>query len=180
MLSGLRGGLPIRPVTAASLLAAIMPPSYHHRRPTPPEPSPPPPPWPRPPEPSPPQKTFPILLAERTPLSGVPPGIAEGPSLLLHTVISSISAIVMLLLACSLRFQSHRRLGPLRGTVVQARPVLQAYGVIPMSGASVDDEEPLNAVGEPLNAVEEYAANAPALSLLPWHSHTHACSARLM
>uniref|UniRef100_A0A7S2I8Y8 Uncharacterized protein n=1 Tax=Haptolina brevifila TaxID=156173 RepID=A0A7S2I8Y8_9EUKA len=46
----------------------------------------------------------------------------------MHTIVSSISAVVMLLLAFLLRFQQVR---PHRHTVAQARPILQAYGVVP-------------------------------------------------
>jgi len=55
----------------------------------------------------------------------------EGPSLMVHTLISSISAVVMLLLAMSLRAQAHARRPMMRAPVAEARPVLQAYGVVP-------------------------------------------------
>lgn len=111
--------------------------------PLPPEPSPPPPPVPRLPEPSPPQQLtalqFTLASSDQFSLSESdnpfqlrPP---EAPSLLLHSMVSMLSACAMLVLACSLRAQTRRaRLRPVG--VVMARPVLQVYGYL----ASEEDE----------------------------------------
>ena len=117
--------------------------------PSPPEPSPPPPPVPRMPEPSPPQLTalqFTLASSDQFSLSESenpfrmrPP---EAPSLLLHSMVSMLSACAMLVLACSLRAQTRRaRLRPVG--VVMARPVLQVYGIVPGS-----EEEEMHAAVE--------------------------------
>lgn len=105
--------------------------------PLPPEPSPPPPPPPRPPEPSPPgtkQQDDEVLVLHF--LDGddtaihVRQGEMQGPSLLLHMIISGLSMVAMLVLTCSLRAQTLRRVR-VRPSVAIARPVLQLYGMLP-------------------------------------------------
>ena len=105
------------------------------------EPSPPPPPWPAPPEPSPPLHAAPaservaftsLLSGERVQLLG---GEPQGPSLVLHAAVSIMSAVVMLILACSLRVQVRLDSRPRRRDVpvAEARPVMLAYGILPTS-----------------------------------------------
>ena len=68
--------------------------------------------------------------------------MVEGPPLILHMIVSTFSALGMLILACSLRAQmGHRHLRHhrhLRPAVVMAQPVLQAYGVVPTH----DEQQP--------------------------------------
>lgn len=85
----------------------------------------------------------------------------EGPSLMVHTLISSISAIVMLLLAMSLRAQAHARRPMMRAPVAEARPVLQAYGVVPTA-----DTAEMRAAEEP-SAPNEAVAASVELQMLP-------------
>ena len=109
--------------------------------PQPPEPSPPPPPSPRPPEPSPPSLLLHFLDGDGA-LVQEHAGMVEGPPLILHMIVSTFSALGMLILACSLRAQmGHRHLRHhrhLRPAVVMAQPVLQAYGVVPTH----DEQQP--------------------------------------
>lgn len=72
------------------------------------------------------------------------PALMEGPPLLLHMMVSSMSALGMLFLACSLRAQTRQlQRAPRRAPVVHARPVLQVYGVLPQGElpAAEDDDE---------------------------------------
>ena len=113
--------------------------------PHPPEPSPPPPPSPNPPEPSPPIIVLHFLDGDTTILQGGPR--MEGPPLILHMLVSTFSALGMLILACSLRLQNrphhHHRLRP---PVVEARPVLQAYGMVPTNADEIElGDEPQRA-----------------------------------
>jgi hypothetical protein len=129
--------------------------------PLPPEPSPPPPPLPLPPEPSP-----PLLLSY---LDGEASAIEiDGPPLILHMIVSTFSALGMLVLACSLRAQTVR-LVPRRQfrdhPIVEARPVLQVYGVVPTHDTSHD--VPLTAATD--DDVEE-AHDAHELDELPPHA----------
>lgn len=86
-----------------------------------------------------------LLSGERVPVTSFAPG-QQMPSLLLHTVVSMMSAMVMLTLACFLRLQTgreHRRRAP----VAQARPIMMAYGVVPTT--------------EEVNTVDEVADRTP-------------------
>ena len=64
----------------------------------------------------------------------------QGPSLLLHMLVSSLSALAMLALTCSLRYQAMTRVR-VRPSVAIARPVLQVYGVLPGSESQADSTE---------------------------------------
>ena len=99
--------------------------------PLPPEPSPPPPPPPRPPEPSPPSYVFLHFLDEDSALQLGHPQL-EGPSLMMHMVISSLSAVAMLVLACSLRTQQRVIRHRPRPAVAHATPIYgTVYGMVP-------------------------------------------------
>lgn len=161
---------PILPTVAAAVTSRaseLQPPPL----PLPPEPSPPPPPLPRPPEPVPPAFAIIDLLTGEdvrpTPtehaaawfrtlftlypwrrvqmhFGGPPHGdFMEGPPLMVHMLISSISAMGMLVLACSLRAQMPRRHLPRAPRIVEARPVLEAYGVLPLTAPEEDEEAAL-------------------------------------
>ena len=107
--------------------AEVVPP-----RPLPPEPSPPPPPAPRPPEPSPPS-LFLLHFFDDDAAVTVSHGQMqmEQPSLILHMLVSSLSAFAMLILACGLRAQRSIVRHRPRPAVAEATPVLQVYGTIP-------------------------------------------------
>ena len=69
-------------------------------------------------------------------------GEAPEPSLLLHTAVSTISAIVMLILAFSLRHVAQPR--HRQRAVAEARPVVMAYGVVPQSDAAINEDSAVN------------------------------------
>ena len=120
------------------------------------EPSPPPPPWPHPPEPSPPSPTRQFVLGSL--LSGeqvfdlgdleVHRGSTNGPDVLLHSIVSMMSAIVMLVLACSLRVQAQPRR---RAHVANAYPVMLAYGMVPTSEMTIAVSDDVGEVGIPIS-----------------------------
>ena len=120
------------------------------------EPSPPPPPWPHPPEPSPPSPTRQFVLGSL--LSGeqvfdlgdleVHRGSTNGPDVLLHSIVSMMSAIVMLVLACSLRVQAQPRR---RAHVANAYPVMLAYGMVPTSEMTMAVSDDVGEVGIPIS-----------------------------
>ena len=121
------------------------------------EPSPPPPPWPQPPEPSPPSLHPLGHIVLGSLLSGeqvfdlgdleVHRGITNGPDVLLHSIVSMMSAVVLLVLACSLRVQAQPRR---RAPVANAYPVMLAYGMVPTSEMTIATSEDLGEVGIPV------------------------------
>jgi len=121
------------------------------------EPSPPPPPWPQPPEPSPPSPhplghnvLGSLLSGEQVFDLGdleVHRGITNGPDVLLHSIVSMMSAVVLLVLACSLRVQAQPRR---RAPVANAYPVMLAYGMVPTSEMTIATSEDLGEVGIPI------------------------------
>ena len=121
------------------------------------EPSPPPPPWPQPPEPSPPSPHPLGHIVLGSLLSGeqvfdlgdleVHRGITWGPDVLLHSIVSMMSAVILLVLACSLRVQAQPRR---RAPVANAYPVMLAYGMVPTSEMTIATSEDLGEVGIPI------------------------------
>ena len=107
--------------------ACLQPPPPY---PVPPEPSPPPPPVPLAPEPAPPDGNQDLFFyfdgQERIPTMRP----IEGPGIMVHMLISTLSAVGMLMLACSLRVQHRVRLRP-PVALAQVVPVLQVYGIVP-------------------------------------------------
>ena len=122
------------------------------------EPSPPPPPWPQPPEPSPPSPHPLGHIVLGSLLSGeqvfdlgdleVHRGITNGPDVLLHSIVSMMSAVVMLVLACSLRVQAQPRR---RAPVANAYPVMLAYGMVPTSEMTIAVSDDVGEVGIPIS-----------------------------
>jgi hypothetical protein len=150
-------------VCASSATRSSPPPA-----PSPPEPSPPPPPPPLPPEPASNSDEVVVLHfldGDETAVmrrSGV-----QGPSLLLHMLVSSLSALAMLVLTCSLRHQALQRVR-VRPSVAIARPVLQVYGMLPGSESRaataelagvVDGSETVEQTTNLLPATEAHANN---------------------
>ena len=137
--------------------ASLSEPKNPPPRPQPPEPSPPPPPSPWPPEPSPPALLLHFLDGDVS-LQGHPTMI-DGPPFFLHLMVSASSALAMLVLACSLRMQTRRlqHHRPMRTPIVEAQPVIQAYGVLPTS------EQPLPAATADEEEADERDANSRSL-----------------
>ena len=75
-------------------------------------------------------------------------GSTNGPDVLLHSIVSMMSAIVMLVLACSLRVQAQPRR---RAHVANAYPVMLAYGMVPTSEMTIAVSDDVGEVGIPIS-----------------------------
>jgi hypothetical protein len=94
------------------------------------------------------------------------PMVVEGPPLMLHFLVSTLSAITMLMLACTLRVQNVRRLRP-RLPVAEAIPVLQVYGMVPRRDdeATTAEEEDSSHEMQALAPSDVHGTNDSAMAI---------------
>ena len=120
-----------------------------------------------------------ISIDDRAPLF-----VPAGPSMMVHTLVSTLSALVMLSLACMLRPDRARRHALLRDglgppvAVVRSVLVPMAYGVVPtadgttaetaeLTAASQDEEDPYSpiVIGENIGLLPDATGPAAAAAV---------------